>query len=132
MIDLKRKLKRSFDEEPEFETPPATPAKRSRRDSYTNPKSVCTVASDDSFASLKKRGRPRVIDEEDIDPSASAREKNNRASRRSRLNKANREKTLFKEAEDLQKLFDELCAEEERLDKEAQKWRRAVVRLATL
>lgn len=60
------------------------------------------------------------------------RDKNNEASRRSRLNRRDRELQLEREAEDLDRQYDELKEEERTLVRDCARWRRAVMRLALL
>lgn len=133
---LDNRLKRPTEDDLQDYTPPQTPAKRSRRSSYANPQSVSTIASDDSFTTKVKqtrRGRPCVLDTGMEDKSnCTAREKNNLASRRSRRNKTDKEHALFREAAELESRYQQLQVEEAKLEKEAAKWKRAVLRLALL
>lgn len=143
MIDtrVKIELKEELDD-----TPPVTPAKRlRRRSSYENPASVqsftSTNVSEDSYAPIRKRGRPRVTVAQAPDPKqysaesfkhAQARHKNNEASRRSRLNKKNREDGLMEESEQLEQRHRELVAQERKLARKAERWRQRVLDLAQL
>lgn len=157
MIDTAN-LKRSpthLNFEPYLETPASTPkpAKR-RRISYDNPGSVqsftSTNVSDDSFApstpasttSTKRRGRPPKTSCEPPSPSQykhltpegfkymQMRNKNNEASRRSRLNRKGKENAIDVEARLLEEQYRKLAARDEEVQRECARWRRAVMRLA--
>lgn len=132
-------------------TPASSPAKRSRADSYESPGSNCSNSSDESFeptvvqkSTGKRRGRPPKTEPEVFSPSqlklmsaedvkyALMRHKNNEASRRSRLNRKGKETKIFTEAEILQHEHERLVKEDIELQRECEKWRRAVMRLAVL
>lgn len=126
-----------------------------RLDSYDNPDSVQSMSSDDSSSAAhtnrssscstpaaKRRGRPpkttptivtasqlSSMTEEDI-RYLEMRNKNNEASRRSRINRKGREQVIEEEAYELESRFAELQTEEQRLERQCQKWRKALLRLA--
>lgn len=60
------------------------------------------------------------------------RDKNNEASRRSRLNRRDREVRLEQEGDELKRHYEELKGEEQTLIQDCARWRRAVMRLALL
>ncbi|XP_055613844.1 uncharacterized protein LOC129760261 [Uranotaenia lowii] len=93
----------------------------------------------------KRRGRPpKPINSGLRDPSEyqhlnevdmryrEQRDKNNEASRKSRINRKDRELKLESEAEELNRQYKVLEGEEQQLIKECARWRRAVMRLALL
>lgn len=142
MIDIRLK-RRSEDLDDLIGTTPVIPAKRSRRPSYENPTSVQSFAStnvsDDSFGSVKKRGRPRKLVSSAPSPSdyspedyryVEMRHKNNEASRRSRLSRKDKEIKLYHESTDLERKHAELKTIEAKLQRDCDKWKRAVLRLA--
>lgn len=136
-------------------TPAPTPIKRSRQSSYDSPNSVqsmtSTNASDDSFAStstnvtpVKRRGRPPKTGPTVLSPSQfkhlsevdrkyiEMRNKNNEASRLSRLNRKGKETEIMKAARILEETHSRLEKQEKEVDKEIEKWRKFLLRLAEL
>lgn len=116
---------------------------------YINPSSVQSNTSDDSsFTSssrqTKRRGRPPKPVSSLLDPREIAnlspedlryrelRNKNNEASRRSRLNRKDRESQIEEEANLLEEQFAQLEAEKDKLTKNCARWRDAVMQLALL
>ncbi|KAG4068311.1 hypothetical protein HA402_007831 [Bradysia odoriphaga] len=124
-----------------------TPTKRRRVNSYDNPGSVqsvtSTIVSDDSSRPApKRRGRPPKTTSTIPSPSLykdlsesdwkylEMRNKNNEASRRSRINRKDRESKIEAEARELETEYNTLAKEEKTLLKQVAKWRQAVMKLA--
>lgn len=123
-----------------------------RRSSYEDPASVQSCQSFDSQAlssvasphQPKRRGRPPKPLGSTPSPShfshlnsddmkyAEMRNKNNEASRRSRMNRRDKETAIFQEADQLERMHKELSAVENQLKRDCNKWRRAVMKLALL
>lgn len=112
---------------------------------YINPSSVqSTTSSDDSFRTAKRRGRPAkpVASLLDLNEFAhlspedlryrELRNKNNEASRRSRMQKRSREQMLEDEAHKLESDYKFLEMEQRKLEKQCRKWRETVKQLAML
>lgn len=126
------------------------PTKRRRNNSYDNPGSVqsmtSTIQSDDSSTHppVKRRGRPPKTECTLPSPSMfkhlsesdwkymEMRNKNNEASRRSRINRKDREHQIETEAKELENEHRILAAEEQALLKQVAKWRQAVMKLAQI
>lgn len=126
------------------------PTKRRRINSYENPGSVqsvtSTIVSDDSSTvpAPKRRGRPPKTECTLPSPSLykhlsesdwkymEMRNKNNEASRRSRINRKDREHQIESEARELENEFRILSEEEKSLLKQVAKWRSAVMKLAQI
>lgn len=125
------------------------PIKRRRIDSYDNPGSVqsitsTTVSEDSSAAPTKRRGRPPKTSCTLPSPSMykhlpesdwkymEMRNKNNEASRRSRINRKDREHQIETEAKQLENEYILLEKEERILIKQVAKWRSAVMKLAQI
>lgn len=135
--------------------------KRRRLNSYDNPSSVqsftSTIGSDDismptssrastplSASAPKRRGRPPKTTPTPISPSQlkhmnesdlryfQMRNKNNEASRRSRVNRKDREQQIEDEAQDLESRYAELQNKERTLERDCKKWKDAVMKLACL
>lgn len=123
------------------------PTKRRRLNSYDNPGSVqsvtSTIVSDDSSRPApKRRGRPPKTTSTLPSPSmfkhlsesdwkyVEMRNKNNEASRRSRINRKDREHQIEEEARELEAEYNTLAEEEKALLKQVAKWRQAVMKLA--
>lgn len=123
------------------------PTKRRRLNSYDNPGSVqsvtSTIVSDDSSRPApKRRGRPPKTTSTLPSPSmfqhlsesdwkyVEMRNKNNEASRRSRVNRKDREHQIEEEARELESEYNTLAEEEKALLKQVAKWRQAVMKLA--
>lgn len=135
-------------------TPDTSPSKRSRQNSYESPNSVQSMSSwDDDTSSMtssqppkpaKRRGRPPKTEPTPLSPSQfqhlsetdykymEMRVRNNEASRRSRLNRKDKETQIMMEATKLESNHRNLVKEEEYLTNECAKWRRAVMRLAVM
>lgn len=136
-----------------------TPVRKRRRlDSYENPTSVhsstSTVHSDDSSSMAscstpapsapKRRGRPPKTESTPISPSQlkhlnetdlryfQMRNKNNEASRRSRVNRKDREQQIEDEGQELESKYLELTNMEASLERDCKKWKNAVMKLACL
>lgn len=114
---------------------------------YINPSSVQSSTSDDSFSThrpAKRRGRPPKPVPSLLDPNEIAnlspedlkyrelRNKNNEASRRSRLNRKDKETQIEEEARELETQFNMLESEERKLIRKCAQWREAVMKLALL
>lgn len=112
---------------------------------YINPSSVASTSSDDSFVAPKKRrGRPAKPVSALLDPNEIAalsneeqkyrelRNKNNEASRRSRLNRKVHETQLDREANELMEDYRRLEVQEQKLVKRCERWRQAVFQLALI
>ncbi|XP_053663740.1 mucin-5AC-like [Anopheles marshallii] len=125
----------------------------------TNTSSACSIGSRSSASSVcgdsssdvsssnktpKRRGRPPKVASTVRDRSQyqhlsdadwryrEQRDKNNEASRKSRINRKDRELKLEMEADQLSAQHQKLSYEERRLQQECQRWRRAVMKLALL
>lgn len=121
--------------------------KKYRSATSSTASSVCgdSVSEVSSSASKKKRrGRPpkqtslvadrseyQHLSEQDL-RYREQRDKNNEASRKSRVNRRDRELKLESEADALNKQFEELEREEREVIRDCARWRRAVMRLALL
>lgn len=118
---------------------------------YINPGSIQSTTSDDSYSpsisrskTTKKRGRPAKPVMELIDPTELAnlspddlryrelRNKNNEASRRSRLNRRDREVQLEEEAAELEQEYASLERKYERLLKNHDRWKDMLMKVALL
>lgn len=122
------------------------PTKRRRINSYDNPGSVQSITSNDSstIATPKRRGRPPKTDCTLPSPSqykhlsdsdwkyVEMRNKNNEASRRSRINRKDREHQIESEARELESEYRVLEDEEKVLLRQVAKWRSAVMKLAQI
>uniref|UniRef100_A0A182W4L1 BZIP domain-containing protein n=1 Tax=Anopheles minimus TaxID=112268 RepID=A0A182W4L1_9DIPT len=115
--------------------------------SRSSASSVCGDSSSDVSSSAKapkRRGRPpkvagTVRDRSQYQHLSEAdwryreqRDKNNEASRKSRINRKDRELKLEEEADRLSAQHQKLSYEERRLKQDCQRWRKAVMRLALL
>lgn len=126
-----------------------TTAKKYRSSaSSSTASSVCgdsiSEATSSASANKKRRGRPPKQTSLQLDPSfyqdlneedqryREQRDKNNEASRKSRINRRDRELKLEHEANALNQQYEELKNDEKELIRECAKWRRAVMRLALL
>ncbi|XP_055627213.1 uncharacterized protein LOC129769147 [Toxorhynchites rutilus septentrionalis] len=81
--------------------------------------------------SIRSRSEYKHLNEEDM-RYREQRDKNNEASRKSRINRKDRELRLESEARELCRQYDELKLEEQQVIRECARWRRAVMRLALL
>lgn len=125
-------------------TGPLTP-KKFRSATSSTASSVCgDSVSEVSSSNKKRRGRPpkqsslvsdrteyQHLSEED-QRYREQRDKNNEASRKSRINRRDRELKLEHEANALNQQYQELENEERTLIRDCARWRRAVMRLALL
>lgn len=126
-----------------------TTAKKYRSSaSSSTASSICgdsiSEATSSTSANKKRRGRPPKATSLQLDPSCyqdlneedqryrEQRDKNNEASRKSRINRRDRELKLEHEANALNQQYEELKNDERELIRECAKWRRAVMRLALL
>uniref|UniRef100_A0AAG5DUU2 BZIP domain-containing protein n=1 Tax=Anopheles atroparvus TaxID=41427 RepID=A0AAG5DUU2_ANOAO len=115
--------------------------------SRSSASSVCgdsDVSSSTTAQTPKRRGRPpkavgTVRDRSQYEHLSEAdwryreqRDKNNEASRKSRINRKDRELKLESEADRLNMQHQKLSYEERRLQRDCQKWRKAVMKLALL
>ncbi|XP_052900550.1 mucin-5AC-like [Anopheles moucheti] len=115
--------------------------------SRSSASSVCGDSSSDVSSSTKapkRRGRPPKVASTVRDRSQyqhlseadwryrEQRDKNNEASRKSRINRKDRELKLEMEADQLSAEHQKLSYEDRRLQQECQRWRRAVMKLALL
>lgn len=115
--------------------------------SRSSASSVCgdsDVSSNTTTQAPKRRGRPpkavsTVRDRSQYEHLSEAdwryreqRDKNNEASRKSRINRKDRELKLESEADRLNLQHQKLSYEERRLQRDCQKWRKAVMKLALL
>lgn len=82
-------------------------------------------------SSIRDRSEYQHLNEEDL-RYREQRDKNNEASRRSRLNRRDREVRLEQEADELKRQYEELKGEERTLIQDCSRWRKAVMRLALL
>lgn len=146
-IDEEPQVKRSRDYSYHNRTRASSPS-TSISSEYINPSSVQSATSDDSFTPnsrpAKRRGRPpkpvpTLLDENELANLSpedkryrELRNKNNEASRRSRLNRKDREGQLEDEARLLEEQFDRLEHEEQKLITKCARWRDAVMKLALL
>lgn len=122
------------------------PAKRQRRTSMQSTTSASASCSDysNSPAPARRRGRPAKPIGVLPDPSqyshlnpeeskyAAMRDKNNEASRRSRYNRKSMESALEKERAKLEAHHAILSAEDQKLERQCEKWKNAVMKLALL
>jgi len=114
---------------------------------YINPSSVASTTSDDTYEDekpKKRRGRPPKPVEALLDPNELAnlspedmryreqRNKNNEASRRSRMNRKDREGQLEQEAYELEQQYKQLEVEEQKLVRKCERWKQAVMQIALL
>lgn len=120
--------------------------KRFRSAASSTTSSVCgdNASETSSTRPQKRRGRPpkavsSIRDRSEYDHLNEAdmryreqRDKNNEASRKSRINRKDRELKLEGEARELNRNYEVLVTEEEHLIKECSRWRKAVMRLALL
>lgn len=134
-------------------TPVSSPIKRSRQNSYDSPVSVQSMSSSEDDVSVsssnpprpaKRRGRPPKTEVVPLSPSfypdmpeadykyMEMRVRNNEASRRSRLSRKDKETQISRESSRLEANYRDLVKEEESLMIQCNRWRRAVMRLATL
>lgn len=125
-------------------TSSSTP-KKFRSTTSSTASSVCgDSTSDRSSIGKKRRGRPPKQTSLRFDRSEyehlseqdqryrEQRDKNNEASRKSRINRRDRELKLESEADALNAQYEELENEERKLIRDCARWRRAVMRLALL
>lgn len=125
----------------------STNPKRSRYAASSATSSLCGDNASETSSTpraQKRRGRPPKQDSSIRDRSEyqhlndddlryrEQRDKNNEASRRSRLNRRDREVRLEQEADELKRQYEELKGEEHTLIQDCAKWRKAVMRLALL
>lgn len=121
--------------------------KRSRYAASSTTSSVCGDNASETSSTpraQKRRGRPPKQDSsvgdwskyQNLSPDdqryREQRDKNNEASRRSRLNRRDREVRLEQEAEELMAQYEELKEDEQNLIQNCARWRKAVMRLALL
>lgn len=124
----------------------STNSKRFRSTVSSTTSSVCGDNTSEASSSrpAKRRGRPPKpvslvrdrseylhLSESDM-RYREQRDKNNEASRKSRINRKDREVKLEDEARELNQQYDVLLSEEQQLIKECTRWRKAVMRLALL
>lgn len=123
----------------------STTPKKFRSATSSTASSVCgDSVSEASSSAKKRRGRPpkqsclhsdpaeyQHLNEEDL-RYREQRDKNNEASRKSRINRRDRELKLEHEANALHQQHRELENEEQKLIRDCARWRRAVMRLALL
>lgn len=123
----------------------STTPKKFRSAASSTASSVCgDSVSEASTSAKKRRGRPpkqsslhqdpaeyEHLNEEDL-RYREQRDKNNEASRKSRINRRDRELKLEHEANALHQQHRELESEEQKLIRDCARWRRAVMRLALL
>lgn len=125
-------------------TSSSTP-KKFRSATSSSSSSVCGDSiSESTSASKKRRGRPPKQSSLQFDRAEyqhlseqdqryrEQRDKNNEASRKSRINRRDRELKLENEADALNQQYKELENEERKLIRDCARWRRAVMRLALL
>lgn len=125
----------------------STNAKKSRYATSSTASSLCGDNASETSSTphaQKRRGRPPKQDSTIRDRSEyqhlneddlryrEQRDKNNEASRRSRLNRRDRELRLEHEADELKRQYEELKGEERTLIQDCGRWRKAVMRLALL
>lgn len=125
----------------------STNPKKSRYAASSTTSSLCGDNASETSSNLrapKRRGRPPKQDSSIRDRSEyqhlneedqryrEQRDKNNEASRRSRLNRRDREIRLEQEADELKRQYEELKDEERTLIQDCSRWRKAVMRLALL
>lgn len=125
----------------------STNRKKSRYAASSTTSSLCGDNASETSSTpraQKRRGRPPKQDSSIRDRSEyqhlneddlryrEQRDKNNEASRRSRLNRRDREVRLEQEADELKRQFEELKGEERTLIQDCARWRKAVMRLALL
>lgn len=82
-------------------------------------------------SSIRDRSEYQHLNDDDL-RYREQRDKNNEASRRSRLNRRDREVRLEQEADELKRHYEELKSDEQTLIRDCARWRKAVMRLALL